>query len=82
MFNKKKIDIVTNDVLYKENQRLMRENALLRQEIEAIHKYKSNYEELIAQAKDCKKRYEEALDEFKELENSYKEELNKIINKK
>ena len=44
MFKKKKIDIVTNDVLYKENQRLMRENALLRQEIEAIHKYKSNYE--------------------------------------
>ncbi|WP_288681673.1 hypothetical protein [uncultured Eubacterium sp.] len=82
MFKKKKIDIVTNDVLYKENQRLMRENALLRQEIEAIHKYKSDYEGLIAQAKDCKKRYEEALEEFKKLENSYKAELDKIINKK
>lgn len=82
MFKKKKIDEVTNGVLYKENQRLMRENALLRQEIEDIEKYKTDYEGLIAQVKECKKRYEDALNEFKQLEKSYKAELDKLINEK
>lgn len=78
---KRKIDKTTNEVLYKENKKLLRENTQLKKELDVIAKYKKDYEELSEQLKECKKKYEKRFVEIDKLEKEYKKELEKLVNK-
>ena len=56
-FKRKKINETTNEVLYKENQRLLKENEELRENFESLKDLKKTYEELIDNTKNIKKMY-------------------------
>lgn len=60
-------------------KKLERENSKLRGELEAVKRYKEDYEDLIASVNFLKRRYEYLIDQAEELENSYKDELENIL---
>ena len=54
------------------------ENNRLRNELEAVRKYKEDYEDLIGSLSILKRRYESLLNRSEELEQLYRDELDSI----
>lgn len=59
-------------------KKVEKENNRLRNELEAVRKYKEDYEDLIGSLSILKRRYESLLNRSEELEQLYRDELDSI----
>ena len=76
---KKKDDPETIQLWKDRCKKLERENSRLRGELEAVKRYKNDYEDLIAGVSFLKRRYEYLVDQGEELYNMYKDELDGVL---
>lgn len=60
-------------------KKLERENSRLRGELEAVKRYKDDYEGLIASVGFLKRRYEYLINQAEEIEQAYKDEFDNIL---
>ena len=74
MFNKKE----TISIYKKECKRLERERNELLERLNSIEDYKTQYEDLIAEAMQLKNRYEVLISKTETIGNAYKEKLEYI----
>ena len=79
IFLKKKDDPETIQLWKDRCKKLERENSRLRGELEAVKRYKNDYEDLIAGVSFLKRRYEYLVDQGEELYNMYKDELDGVL---
>ena len=76
MFFSRKDEVL--DLVTKENHKLKKENNALKNKLNAISKYKEEYEELIKQTKEQKQRYIKLNDKLEELVSLCETELDSI----
>lgn len=60
-------------------KKLERENSMLRGELEAVKRYKEDYEDLIASVGFLKRRYEYLVKQADDIEQRYKDDLDEIL---
>ena len=82
MFLRKNIDKETIEILSKENKRLRRENYRLRESLNELDKYKTEYKKLIKKLNCVKSDYVKKIKAFDDIEKEYCKKLNEIVNNK
>ena len=78
MFLKKSVNEETVSILMKENKRLKREIVKKDEALQAIQKYKDEYEKLIEELNGMKQKYGEKLNAIDEIEKEYRKQLGKL----